>query len=408
MIDHKDETELQPLLSPIAEVIADIAAGKMIVLLDDVTRENEGDLTVATELVTAEHIAFMMKHGKGQICISIPSDVAEKLNLPLQVLNNASQFQTPFAISVDHRSVAHNGVTAQARAITMRKLIDVDSTIEDFVSPGHVFPLIVNPAGVLGRHGQTEGSHDLAAIANCFPSGVICEILNEDGTVAKGDQLTNYAKKHNLKVTSVIEIAKYRMEHEVFLRNVAEKKTETDYGLFDVYIFEDDVDHKEHIALIYGDPKKVDAPLVRVHSECLTGDVFGSQRCDCRAQLDLAMQKIVAEGVGIVLYMRQEGRGIGLANKLRAYQLQDQGADTVDANIKLGFAPDLRNFAAAAKMLQFFGISKIRLMTNNPDKIKDLSTFGVNVTERVPSIVPSTTYSKRYIETKKEKMGHMF
>ncbi len=397
----------QAVCDPFSEVVEDFRSGKMVILLDDVHRENEGDITIATEKLTPEAVSFMLKHARGLVCISIPSVVAERLNIPLQVLSNNSPFQTPFTVSVDHIEVSGWGVGAAARTHTMRKLIEDDGRPGDFVSPGHVFPLIANPAGVIGRQGQTEGSHDLARIAGCYPSGVICEILNEDGTVAKGAQLTAFARQHGLKITSVEEILRYRVGHEVLLRIVAQKKLKTDYGIFDTCIFEDDVDQKEHIALVYGDIHGPVAPLVRVHSECLTGDVFGSQRCDCRAQLDLSLRKIVEEGAGMVLYLRQEGRGIGLANKLRAYELQDHGHDTVEANIKLGFAPDLRNFAAAAKMLKHFGVRSVRLLTNNPHKIKEISYFGIDVAERVPVVVPASCYSEAYLRTKREKMGHL-
>lgn len=406
-MNSSESASLQPVAAPFNEVLKDFREGKMIILLDDLHRENEGDITIATEMLTPEAVAFMMQHVRGLICVSIPSQVAERLNLPLQVLSNNSPFQTPFTVSVDHHDVQAAGVTASARCKTMRALIDPEAVSSDFVSPGHVFPLIANPAGVIGRQGQTEGSLDLARISGCYPSGVICEILNPDGTVAKGRQLTEFADHYGFKVTTVEEILRYRIGNEVLLRKVAEREMATEYGRFAVHVFEDDVDQKEHLALIYGDIARVSAPLVRIHSECLTGDVFGSERCDCRSQLDMALQSVVREGAGVILYLRQEGRGIGLANKLRAYELQDRGHDTVQANIELGFAPDLRNFAAAAKMLKHFNVQRVRLMTNNPQKIRDVSRFGIEVVERVAIIAPSSPHAEAYLATKREKMGHL-
>ncbi len=395
----------QPKSAAMEDVIAAYQRGEMVILMDDVDRENEGDIAIATEKITKDAVAFMMQHARGQICVSINSETAKRLNLPLQVLHNASQFQTPFAISVDHKDVASCGVTAEARAYTMKRLIDENSKPEDFVSPGHVFPLIVNPAGVIGRHGQTEGSHDLAVLAGLFPSGVICEILNPDGSMAKGCEIAQFAAKHQQLITSVEELIHYRVAHEVLLEEVACRPYQTGYGEFTVHVFEDKIDGKEHMALVYGTPQA--DPLVRVHSECLTGDVFGSRRCDCGAQLDLAMKKIVSEGSGVLIYLRQEGRGIGLGNKLKAYALQDKGADTVEANVKLGFAPDLRNYAVAAKILNSLNIQSIRLITNNPDKIKDLERSGITIKERIPAIVATDEYSEHYIQTKREKMGHL-
>ncbi|MFM1846805.1 MAG: hypothetical protein RL417_279 [Pseudomonadota bacterium] len=396
-------------IAPFEEVVKRFRAGEMVIIVDDADRENEGDVTLATECVTPELINFMMREARGLICVTIAPELAEKLQLPLQVINNNSPFNTPFAVSVDHRSVLGRGVTAEARAVTMRKIIEPGATMGDFVSPGHVFPLVANPAGVIGRQGQTEGSYDLARIAGLAPSGIICEILNPDGTMARGEMLQAFADKHGMLITSIEEIMRYRVNEEVLVREVSKRVLETDHGTFMTHVFQDDVDGKEHLALVRGDlvgradPR---GPLVRIHSECLTGDVFGSRRCDCGAQLDQAMNRIAAEDGGIVLYLRQEGRGIGLVNKLRAYELQDRGRDTVDANLELGFEADSRDFAVAAKILSGFGLKKIRLLTNNPQKFQQLSTFGIEITERIPVVVPEDEYSKGYIETKRRKMGH--
>lgn len=396
-------------IAPFDEVVKRFRAGEMVIIVDDADRENEGDITIATECITSEQVSFMMREARGLICVTIAPELAAKLNLPLQVINNNSPFNTPFAVSVDHRSVGALGVTAEARATTMRKLIEPGASMSDFVSPGHVFPLVANPAGVIGRQGQTEGSYDLARIAGLAPSGIICEILNPDGTMARGAHLQEFAQKHNLLITSIEEIMRYRVNEEILVRAVSKRDLETDYGTFTTHVFQDDVDGKEHLALVRGELARFDpvkGPLVRIHSECLTGDVFGSRRCDCGAQLDHAMRRIVAEGAGVVLYLRQEGRGIGLANKLRAYELQDRGRDTVDANLELGFAADSRDFAVAAKILGGFGLKKIRLLTNNPQKFKQLSTFGIDITERIPVVVPEDEYSKGYLETKRTRMGH--
>lgn len=396
-------------LAPMDEILADLRAGKMIILVDDDRRENEGDLVMATECVTPEAVAFMAQYARGLICVSLPVATAERLNLPLQVLSNASPFNTPFTVSVSHRATAASGVTAQARALTMRGLIDRGAKAEDFVSPGHVFPLIAHPSGVIGRQGQTEGSHDIARMAGFMPSGVICEILNEDGTVARAPDLARFAALHDLKITSVAEVLRYRVMHEVLIREVARSRLSTEFGAFDTIVFEDEVDGKEHLALVSGDPRnlaKAGVP-VRIHSECLTGDVLSSRRCDCGKQLAGAMERIAADG-GILLYLQQEGRGIGLGNKIRAYALQDQGHDTVEANLQLGFPADMRDFAIAAKMLQQLGVTRVRLLTNNPQKLETLTNYGIEVLERIPLITAADDESKRYISAKREKLGHLF
>jgi 3,4-dihydroxy 2-butanone 4-phosphate synthase/GTP cyclohydrolase II len=397
-------------VDPIEAVIAQFRVGAIVIIIDDADRENEGDLVIATESVTAESLAFMMNEGRGLICVSVSVEVAERLNLPLQVLNNNSPFQTPFAISIDHREVAARGVSAESRAITMRRLIDANAVAEDFVSPGHVFPLIANEAGVMGRQGQTEGAYDLARLAGLAPSGIVCEILSPDGTMTRGAELVAYARKHNLLITSVAEIRRYRALHEIAVRRISSRTVQTDFGDFFAVVYSDDVGGKEHLALVRGDLSGMPAsyaPLVRLHSECLTGDVFGSRRCDCGAQLSGAMALVVKEGVGVILYLRQEGRGIGLENKVRAYELQDQGLDTVEANQRLGFQPDERDFAVGAHMLRDLGVEHIRLITNNPRKEKTLQQLGLEVVERVPMIVANDPLSEGYLRTKRDKLGHI-
>lgn len=398
------------VLDNFTDVLADIRCGKGVIVVDSTDRENEGDIILATEKVTPEMISFLMREARGLICVSIPADVAERLQLPLQVLNNNSPFQTPFAINIDHKDVGPLGVTAEGRARTMLALIEPGATAHDFVSPGHVFPLISNSAGVMGRPGHTEGAFDLARLAGLAPSGVLCEILNPDGTMARGAQLQEFAAKHNLRVTSIQEIREYRALNEIAVRSVSSGDVETDYGTFHATVFADDAGKKEHIAMARGDISRMPAsyaPLVRLHSECLTGDVFGSRRCDCGRQLDGAMKLITEEGVGIILYLRQEGRGIGLENKVRAYALQDQGLDTVEANVHLGFDPDERDFAVGAHMLLAMGLRAIRLITNNPAKGAALARYGISVVERIPMVVEADPYSEAYLRTKREKLGHI-
>ncbi len=396
-------------LDPFQDVLEDLRQGRMIILLDDANRENEGDLVVATEKITAQAIAFMQREARGLVCVSISSELATRLNVPLQVLNNNSLFQTQFTVSIDYKAVLPCGVTAQARAVTLRRLIDPLASADDFVSPGHVFPLVANAAGVLGRRGQTEGSFDLARICGFEASGVICEILNPDGSMARGGSLAAFAKQHKLKLTSVEEIVRYRSQHEVRVRQVGSSHVDTDFGPARAFVFADDFGGKEHLALVYGEPERAHSkmgPLVRIHSECLTGDVFGSRRCDCGEQLKESLKYIKEEGHGLVLYLRQEGRGIGLGNKVKAYHLQDQGHDTVEANLKLGFAADSRDYLVAVKMLNFFGIERLRLLTNNPHKFEYLQAQGIEVTQRLPVFVAPDELTLPYLETKKTKMGH--
>ncbi|RMD88209.1 MAG: GTP cyclohydrolase II [Candidatus Dadabacteria bacterium] len=394
-------------LSPISEVISDFKSGRMVILVDDKDRENEGDLVVATELAQVEHIAFMMREGRGLICVSVDVQVSERLQLLPQVETNNSKFSTPFAVSLDHRDVALSGVTAKSRLYTMQRLVDPSSVSEDFVTPGHVFPLVANPSGVLGRRGQTEGSYDLARLCGLVPSGIICEILNPDGTMMRGSDLAKFAERHKLKITSIEEIKRYRVEEEIIVRKVAEAEYETEYGVFNVHVFSNDVDGKEHLVLVNGSPDNSGKePIVRIHSECLTGDVFESMRCDCGYQLNASLRIIAERGCGALLYLRQEGRGIGLTNKVKAYHLQDRGRDTVEANVELGFKPDERDFTVAAKILSVLGLTEIELLTNNPNKIKILEKNGITVLKRHPLIIPDDTHCREYLRTKKLKLGH--
>ncbi len=392
------------------EVLRQFQAGKPVVLLDDVGRENEGDIVLAAEAVTPEIISFLMNEARGLICVSVSGALAQSLSLPLQVDTNNSPFQTPFAVSIDAASVVPHGVSASSRAETIRALLRPGASPADFVSPGHVFPLIANEAGVLKRRGHTEGVFDLARLAGLSPAGVLCEILNEDGSMARGEQLVAFARAHNLPLTTIEEIRAYRSRHETSVRLISSRPVETSHGEFTAVLFADDAGQKEHVALVKGDLHHTPtsyAPLVRIHSECLTGDVFGSRRCDCGPQLEECLSVIAQEGCGVVLYLRQEGRGIGLENKLRAYALQDRGRDTVEANLDLGFEADARDFAVGAHILQALGLSKIRLITNNPRKIAAMERHGVAVSERVSILTPVDSYNAQYLATKREKLGHL-
>lgn len=396
---------------PIAKIEAaldDIRHGKMVILVDDEDRENEGDLVCAAELVTPEIINFMAKEGRGLICLSLTEARADLLDLPLMVSDNSSSFGTAFTISIEARRGVTTGISAADRAHTIQVAVADDTTARDLARPGHVFPLRAKKGGVLVRAGQTEGSVDLARLAGLKSAGVICEIMNEDGTMARMPQLREFAKKHDLKIITIADMVEYRMRKELLVRRAAETVIPTQYGGdFKAIVYENDVDNAQHLALVKGELNAEQPVLVRVHSECLTGDVFGSQRCDCGDQLHAAMATIEKEGCGIILYMRQEGRGIGLVNKLRAYHLQDQGADTVEANEALGFSADLRDYGIGAQMLSDLGVRQLRLMTNNPKKIVGLEGYGLEIVERVPiEMVPVCTNVK-YLKTKREKLGHL-
>jgi 3,4-dihydroxy 2-butanone 4-phosphate synthase / GTP cyclohydrolase II len=392
--------------APIEDAVDAIRRGGIVIVVDDEDRENEGDLTIAAEKVTPEAINFMARYGRGLICLAMTPERLDELEIPLMVRNNTSQFQTAFCTPIDAVGKTTTGISAHDRAATVLTAIDPAAKPSDLARPGHVHPLRARPGGVLVRTGQTEAAVDLARIAGLYPAGVICEIMNDDGTMARVPQLSKFAKRHALPMITVADLIKYRMRTESLVRRVATAHLPTEYGEFRVYAYENQLDHQAHLALVRGDLGNGEDVLVRVHSSCLTGDGLHSIRCDCGAQRDAAMQRIAEQGRGVLLYLNQEGRGIGLANKIRAYELQDEGFDTVEANERLGFKADQRDYGVGVQILRELGIRSMRLLSNNPRKLVGIEGYGLTVTQWLPLEIPAHDETRRYLKTKKEKLGH--
>jgi len=392
--------------APIEAAIAAIQRGEIIIVVDDEDRENEGDLTIAAEKITPEAINFMARHGRGLICLPMLEERLTELDIPLMVSDNTARFSTAFTVSVEAKGLTSTGISAADRAATVLACIDPKTRPADLARPGHTFPLMARKGGVLVRAGQTEAAVDLARIAGLYPAGVICEIMNEDGTMARVPELATFAKRHHLLMITIADLIRYRMRTETLVRRVASASLPTSNGDFRVFAFESEIDRETHVALVKGEIGDGENVMVRVHSRCLTGDVFHSERCDCGPQLDAALEKIAAEGRGVLLYLNQEGRGIGLANKIRAYELQDQGLDTVEANERLGFKPDQRDYGIGVQILKDLGVRSMRLLSNNPRKLVGIEGYRLSVADWIPLEIPPSEHTRRYLKAKKDKLGH--
>ncbi len=392
----------------IQAAIEDIQNGKFVIVTDDVDRENEGDLIMASEMITPEAVNFMAKYARGLICVSVNNDDAKRLQLGLMEQKNTSLHETNFTVSIDAVKNTTTGISAHDRSKTIRLMVDKHSTPEDFARPGHIFPILAKEGGVLRRSGHTEASLELAELAGFKPSGVLCEIMAEDGTMLRGRDLISFAEKHSLKLISITELISYVRVKKSLVEKIETTKLPTAYGDFMLHLYQDKFESKQHIALTHGNIQKTQPTLVRVHSECVTGDIFSSIRCDCGSQLDYAMKKIVEDGSGIIIYLKQEGRGIGLKHKIKAYKLQDEGLDTVEANEKLGFPPDMRDYGTGAQILKDFGVTKLKIMTNNPKKLVGLEGHGLEIAKRIKIKMPSAPENEKYLSTKAKKLGHMF
>lgn len=393
-------------MNKIQSALKDLRSGKMIIVTDDENRENEGDLVFAAEKVTPELVNFMCKEGRGLVCVSMEEELAYRLNFHPMVPNPDGNCN--FTVSIDAKKGITTGISAADRALTIQKILDPHSTANDFIRPGHMFPLIAKPGGVLVRAGHTEAAVDLMKLADLSPVGVICEIMNDDGTMMRMPDLKKFSKKHDLKIITIHDLIKYRSQHEKLVIKEAESNLSTEFGKFRVHVYKSLTDMKNHVAFVMGDIKKVTSPLVRVHSECLTGDIFHSRQCDCGEQLQLSLQMIADRGCGVLLYMRQEGRGIGLANKIKAYNLQEKGLDTVEANHKLGFKSDMRDYGIGAQILVDLGLKEIELISNNPKKLVGLEGYGLKIIKRIPVEAKPNEVNIKYLQTKKRKMGHLF